>query len=575
MQKLRIPSNFWLYGLLGAVTTALLLKLSLLKMGVLPFNADEAIVALMARHILAGKLPIFFYGQAYMGSLDAFIVAGFYKLVGDSIWAIRLVQTCLFLLTILTTAFLSRRMTGSRKVGLIAAWFLAIPNVNMTLYSTVSLGGYGEMLLIGNLILLMTLRITQEIDRGTESRVLWTWFALGFLSGIGLWAFGLTLVYSLAALIYLAWYLYSTKKKLRGREDTVPFLDKVRFLFSTWKRQKPMMLSSYLGILIVGGVFGSVPWWVYARQAGFSALLRELGGAAIAGVEGMNLIEQVLRHIFNLSLFGTSVTFGLRPPWEIRWLAIPLAPLVLFFWIAVIVYAVKKTLAELKMGPQDRISHAPLLLAILVILVFAFIMTPFGADPSGRYFLPAGLVLVIFGAQAVRTWSRRWGPYAWMSIVLILSAHIWGTFQVARLFPPGITTQFDSVTQIDHRYDQELIEFLRSEGEFHGYTNYWVAYPLAFLSNEEMVFVPKLPYHPDLRYTPRDNRYLEYDYLVKQAERVAYITTNNPALDLQIRSGLNTLNVSWQEIQIGDYHVFYQLSRRTSPEQLQVRGAEG
>ena len=50
-------------------------KLILLSMNAFPFNADEAVVALMARHALQGNIPIFFYGQAYMGSLDALLVA--------------------------------------------------------------------------------------------------------------------------------------------------------------------------------------------------------------------------------------------------------------------------------------------------------------------------------------------------------------------------------------------------------------------------------------------------------------------------------------------------------------------
>jgi hypothetical protein len=54
-------------------------------MNAVPFNADEAIVALMARHILQGERPIFFYGQAYMGSLDAYLVALGFLLFGQQI----------------------------------------------------------------------------------------------------------------------------------------------------------------------------------------------------------------------------------------------------------------------------------------------------------------------------------------------------------------------------------------------------------------------------------------------------------------------------------------------------------
>ena len=38
---------------------------------------DEAVVGLMAKHISEGReLPVFYYGQPYLGSLEAFLVAG-------------------------------------------------------------------------------------------------------------------------------------------------------------------------------------------------------------------------------------------------------------------------------------------------------------------------------------------------------------------------------------------------------------------------------------------------------------------------------------------------------------------
>ena len=90
--------------------------------------------------------------------------------------------------------------------------------------------------------------------------------------------------------------------------------------------------------------------------------------------------------------------------------------------------------------------------------------------------------------------------------------------------------------QVDHRYDQALIDFMRQQDERRGYGNYWVAYPLAFLSGEDLIFVPRLPYHPDFRYTERDDRYLPYDEQVSRSQRVAYITTNHPDLDEYLRS---------------------------------------
>ena len=164
MQKaISFPAG-WMIGLVGAILAATALKMGILAVQAVPFNADEAVVALMARHILQGERPLFFYGQAYMGSLDAFLVAAVFKLFGSEVWGIRFVQILLYSGTLLTTAWLGKSISGRWQVGVIAAWLLAIPTVSMTLYTTVSMGGYGEMLLIGNLILLLTVSINRDAN---------------------------------------------------------------------------------------------------------------------------------------------------------------------------------------------------------------------------------------------------------------------------------------------------------------------------------------------------------------------------------------------------------------------------
>jgi hypothetical protein len=153
--------------------------------------------------------------------------------------------------------------------------------------------------------------------------------------------------------------------------------------------------------------------------------------------------------------------------------------------------------------------------------------------------------------------------------------NLWGTVQAVRDTPPGITTQFDAVTQIDHAYDQQLIAFLEEQGEEFGYTNYWVAYPLAFHSGENLVYVPHLPYHQDLRYTSRDDRYYPYTIEVEGASQAAYITAKNPPLDERIREGFESLGLNWREALIGDYRVYYQISSKVDPGQIGLGGEEG
>ncbi len=546
------PTRIWLW-LSGALILASCLKVYILVAGVLPFNSDEAIVALMGRHITRGELPVFFYGQSYMGSLDGFLVAIGFLIFGEHVWVIRMVQAILYLITVGTTAVLGKMACDSWKVGLTAAWLLAIPIINVTLYTTASLGGYGEMLLIGNLILWVVLRIAAILRRGETANLHLLWLTWGFLVGLGLWAFGLTLVYSLPSTIYLAWIW------LKNRKETA-----VRVGLTGLKKEFSWLADTQFAFLaLVGGVIGAAPWVDYAFRFGFKDLINELQGSAIAGVEGLSWLGQVFQHLVNLLLLGVTVIFGFRPPWEVHLLGVPLLPLVLAIWLGVLAFIFQHF-----RNINTRNSSGLMIAGVGATLLVGFIFTPFGADPSGRYFVPLAIPLAIFTARTVVSLSWRWGRMAYSLIAIILVYNLWGTLQSAMKNPPGITTQFDAVTQIDHRYDRELVQFLSENEETRGYTNYWVAYPLAFKSKEELIFVPRLPYHEDLRYTERDDRYMPYDQVVAEAQRVAYITTNHLALDAKLREKFRAIGVSWAETQIGDYHVFYDLSQVVRPKEI-------
>jgi len=513
----------------GAAALSLGLKVVLIGLNAFPFNADEAVVALMGRHILQGARPAFFYGQAYMGSLDAVLVSAGFALFGQKVVVIRLIQSLLFAVTVATTVALAGRVTRSRRAALAAGLLMAIPTVNVTLYTTVSLGGYGEALVIGNLLLLTSLWIADR-PRSIARHLLW-----GGLAGLGLWAFALTLVYAVPAGLAVLWVGWKNRNGLAVR-----------------------MLA-----LTAGFVLGAAPWLAWAAGNGLGPLLAEAGGAAIAGASPAGWLESIGQHLVNLLLFGSTAAMGLRPPWEIRWLAPWLAPLAAAFWLGALVVMLRGA-ARGRMGER-------LLAGVAGALALGFVLTPFGVDGSGRYFVPLATPMAVFGGALVAAPAAKARPgLAWGAVGAVLAFNLWGNLEAALRNPPGITTQFDAVTQVDHRYDADLIEFLRSEGEPRGYTNYWVAYPLAFLSDETLIYVPRLPYHQDFRYTPRDDRYPPYSEVVTQAERVAYITTRHPALDDRLREGFIELGVSFREIAIGDYHVFYGLSRAVRPNLLSL-----
>ncbi len=101
-----------------------------------------------------------------------------------------------------------------------------------------------------------------------------------------------------------------------------------------------------------------------------------------------------------------------------------------------------------------------------------------------------------------------------------------------------------------------------------------MAYPLAFLSQEQLIFVPRLPYHEDFRYTVRDDRYDPYHASVAGSSRVAYITTNHPALNDVLRNSFGARDITFSEADIGGFHVFYGLSEIVTPEMIGL-AAEG
>jgi len=507
-----------------------MLKIFVSPMDITPFNADEAIVALMARHINQGNIPVFFYGQAYMGSLDAMLVSIGFRFFGEAVWVIRLVQGVLYLGTVLTTMMMAHRLIGSQRAVLYAGLIMAVPTINVTLYSTVSLGGYGEMLLVGNLLLLggiSTIKQIRDCETRLDRRIYWGLFLWGIGAGFAFWITGLTLVYSLPVIILIVWNLIRKK---------------------SWEVFLPGL------ILLFGGVIGSSAWWLTAVQTGDLRIFSELAGGAIKGAGTGLLLTRPLSRTLNLFVFGGTALLGLRPPWEIRWLMLPLLPIILIFWLSVLVFSVKKMI-------EQKEYRAINILALMgLILTAGFIFSPYGDDPSGRYFLPLMVPMAIYGANLLVTQFKERRILEYVAITLVLVFNIGGTFQSVKLNPPGITTQFDKVAQVDQRYMDELIAFLDDNQIRAGYTNYWVSYPLAFLSEEKLIFVPRLPYHEDFRYTARDDRYSPYQAIVNAESNPAYITTRHPELNDYLREQFFSKGINWEERSVGDFQIFYNLS---------------
>ena len=503
------------------VSLSVVYKLFLLAFNAVPFNGDEAIVALMARHILRGERPVFFYGQAYLGSTDAWLVAASFSIFGENVLAIRIVHILLFAGVVFTTYLLARRYLQDEWGARAAMLWMALPPTILTLYTTATLGGYTETLLFGNILLLMADGRWLWADRWRAGR----WLLFGVIAGFAFYTFPLILIYLIPIGLQLLYRL-----QLRAWRD-------------------------YL-IALLGFALGSAPWWLALIQSG-GMLLAELTGSAVAGtVESSGWLGGLAIRLLNFFLFGTTAWWGLRYPWSAEFVLPLWGGGALLFYLSAFGYAVRR-------GPR-------VLWGLIATLLVTFLLTPFGGDPSGRYFLPLVVPLAIFSAMLLQRFRKQNVTVALLLLALLVGYNVAGTLAAAAKNPPGITTQFDPVTWIDHTRDQELIDFLLANGETRGYTNYWVQAPMAFLSGERIISAARLPYHLALDYTPRDDRYRPFTQAVREAPRAFYITVNHPALEALIRKRLAELGVTFNEHAIGNYHIFYALSRKVEPEELGI-----
>ncbi len=526
-----IPEKFiFPISLIAVLLLGLAWKLLLLAQDAFPFNADEAVVGLMARHILSGARPVFFYGQAYMGSLDASLVAIAFSILGIKVESIRIVQILIFLGIVFSTMLIAYRVHKNRLAAIISGLLLAIPTVNFTLYTTVSLGGYGEALLIGNILILITLGLLQE---GTSLNRYFLW---GLAAGLGFWSFGLTLIY----IVPCAWVLLEAR--LRGR-----------------------IKASKRGVVLcfLGAVIGLSPILVFVLKNGVVELITELLGSAIAGSSPGNFVAATWYHLRNFLIFGPTVILGFRAPWSTEPLSIYLLPLAIVFWLLVTAHAIFR-----KRSTQGR-TALTLFAGSSTMLVLGFLLTPFGADPSGRYFLPLTVPLAILAGEFVRRPVIQIPTGArWLFLLGTIVFQLHATWTVANRLPDRITTQFDPVARVDDRELDSLIRFLSERGLSRGYTNYWVAFPLAFNSDEHLIYYPALPYHHDFRYTQRDNRYPKYEEMVDMSAETSFITTNHDALNQSLRDSFSGLGITWEEAVIGDYRVFFDFSERVDVRQV-------
>lgn len=179
-------------------------------------NSDEATMGLAAIHIQHGEFPIFFYGQNYMGVLEAYLAAPLFSLFGASIFLLRLALLLLFTL-FLVTMYLLARTLYTKNFALFLIILLSLGSNAVLSRELSAIGGYVETLLFAALSFLIAAWLALP-SPGVGRRV-WLWRSLGYCAwglviGLGVWSDLLILPLALCSGLVLC--VFCWREMLRG-----------------------------------------------------------------------------------------------------------------------------------------------------------------------------------------------------------------------------------------------------------------------------------------------------------------------------------------------------------------------
>lgn len=500
-----------LLGLGAVLAAALALRLHLLAGPQTELEADEAIVGLMARHILQGERPVFYYMQPYLGSLEAYLVAGSFALFGSSTFALKLVPLASALL-FTGLVFATGYRLGGAAAAFVAGLYVAVPPAFFALWSLKARGGYIETLVLGQALLLIALAMGK---RGSGTPALAA--ALGFLSGVGLWVNPLIAVYLAPVALYLI-------LALRRR-----------------------MLGAWLPCALLCAAAGAYPLLEYNLSHGFAT-----AGAMFGGTSTMSEAPAYLARFFRYSLPLLAGLGQASSSPQLFWPAFhagpagwwPAALLVAGLFCLLLVLQAGR-LRALLLGRPGGAEGRGLLALLMIVVPAAFVLSRFRellTEP--RYLLPLysavpPLMALVLTARREQLWRR-------LATILVAALLALNLYSIATLDP--VLNLPDTAVGSVASNRQELAQFLLARGLDRVYTDYWIGYPLAFES-EERILVSVI--------SGGFNRYVPYAHLVSVAPNPAFVFVQGSPGEAALEARLEEMGGQARRETVSIYSVYW------------------
>ncbi|HVB21282.1 MAG TPA: hypothetical protein VNG51_04995 [Ktedonobacteraceae bacterium] len=380
-------SPLWLYFMLAIVVRAWLV---IHTNGVI--DGDEALVGIQAEHILHGEWPIYFYGQPYMGSLEAYLAALLFAIFGASVWTLRAEPTLLSLVVIWLTwklagiladiAGLSPRMKHFFMT--IAVLGAVVPPLYDTVVELRMLGGYIETFVLMLWLLLSVVQLLRRwTARATRRELALRWAGIGFIIGLGFWVDPLIVSAIFASFVWIGGYCLLTLSKEWRHPSSNGYYT---------------LLSGLLLALaaIPAAIIGSAPaiyWGYYNHWANFAYVFARSGRSTLLSVSSMvpYYVACVAPHVIGGGLLNENAISTMLH-------ILPLA-LNLFCCLATAVLVVVSLFRPHPLLLQiRRLAAFPLFFGFCTAIFFCIGNSPSDCqqDSIGRFAAPLMLVLPIF-----------------------------------------------------------------------------------------------------------------------------------------------------------------------------------
>ena len=512
---------------LAIIVFAIGLRIFLLAMGWPPTDSDEGTMGIMARHIAyRGEHPYVFYGQNYMGTIEAHVGAVFFHLLGPSLFSLRLsVILCVTLFLIST--YLLASLLYSKKVALVTLALLSFGSIYTITRETLATGGSTQTLLFGSLAFLLASWLSLTYIRGASLRTKLLRFVgyifWGLVLGLGFWSDMIVLPFFACAVLLMVIFC--------------------------WRD----LLWAWVGVL-GGFIVGAYPILTYSIQAarsGNSVLKTLFGLFQGSTVQAPHGLQQILHAAKGTVLISvpTATGYPFCPVMEQSFLSdntvqTPLCTLGHAIWgigyIALLILSVVLTLSVLwRIWRQGQFtlcvvdtrqtvvrSVSQLLLlgsAILAISAYSLSSAPVGwPGYHSRYLI--GL-LIVTPALLAPLWNAASNMYTmklsqqWLPTLIKNGGRV-VLAGIALVYLIGTVMLFSEVpaTQAANQRQTDLINHLVAAGHTHIYTEYWECDKIAFESNERIICGVL---YPDLQ--PSHNRVPNYFNIVHADSQAAYV----------------------------------------------------